>query len=98
MDELTADDTLVVIGLGYVGLPLVMEAVRQGVSVIGLDVSERVVDGLNTGRSHVDDIDDAELGEALANGFTATTDPSVLASADVAVICVPTPLDDHQAP
>jgi nucleotide sugar dehydrogenase len=75
-----------------------MEAVRQGVSVTGLDVSERVVDGLNAGRSHVDDIDDAELGEALAHGFTATTDPAVLATADVAVICVPTPLDDHQAP
>jgi len=89
---------LVVIGLGYVGLPLVVEAVRAGVSVVGLDASPRVVDGLNAGRSHVDDIDDATVADLLARGFRATTDASCLATADVAVICVPTPLRDDQSP
>ena len=93
-----SDERLVVVGLGYVGLPLVAEAVRQGVTTTGLDVSSGVVDGLNAGRSHVDDISDTEVATLLAAGFTATTNPACLASADVAVICVPTPLDEHQAP
>jgi UDP-N-acetyl-D-glucosamine dehydrogenase len=90
--------SLVVIGLGYVGLPLVVEAVAQGVPCIGLDVSKSVVDDLNAGHSHVDDISDEQLERALASGFRATTDPGCLTDADVAVICVPTPLDDHKAP
>jgi len=89
---------LVVIGLGYVGLPLVQEAVRSGLSVVGLDVSERVVSGLMASRSHVDDLSDAEIAEMLAAGFVATTDPSVLASADATVICVPTPLSEDGGP
>lgn len=89
---------LVVIGLGYVGLPLVQAAVRAGFSVTGLDVSTRVVDGLSAGRSHVDDLSDAEIAELLSEGFTATTDASVLAAADIAVICVPTPLAEDGGP
>ena len=83
---------LVVVGLGYVGLPLVAEACRAGLSVTGLDVSPRVVEGLNAGRSHVDDLDDEEIGTMLAAGFTATDDASCVAEADTVVICVPTPL------
>jgi UDP-N-acetyl-D-glucosamine dehydrogenase len=94
----TSPERLVVLGLGYVGLPLVAEAIRQGVSCVGLDVSDRVVNGLNAGRSHVDDISDAEVASLLSGGFRATTDPTCLAEAEVAVICVPTPLDGHQAP
>lgn len=89
---------LVVIGLGYVGLPLVIEACRSGFDCAGLDVSTRVVDALNLGRSHVDDISDADVVECLGLGFRATTDASCLVDADIAVICVPTPLDDHGAP
>ena len=83
---------LVVIGLGYVGLPLAQEAVRSGLSVRGLDLSEGVVAGLNAGRSHVDDLSDEDISAMIAAGFSATTDPAVLAEADTAVICVPTPL------
>lgn len=93
-----SDKKLVVLGLGYVGLPLVMEAVAQGLTVVGLDVKSSTVEGLNSGRSHVDDIDDGTLKVALARGFRATTDPSCLDRADVAVICVPTPLDEQKAP
>ncbi|NDB18757.1 MAG: nucleotide sugar dehydrogenase [Actinobacteria bacterium] len=89
---------LVVIGLGYVGLPLVEAAVDAGFSVTGLDVSTRVVDGLNAGRSHVDDLSDATIARLLAAGFNATTDASVLARADIAVICVPTPLAEDGGP
>ncbi|HSE07174.1 MAG TPA: nucleotide sugar dehydrogenase [Nocardioidaceae bacterium] len=85
-------------GLGYVGLPLAQEASRRGFKVVGLDVSETAVQGLNSGRSHVDDLADADIAEMIAHGFRATTDPSVLSDADVAVVCVPTPLADEGGP
>ena len=91
-------DRLVIVGLGYVGLPLAREAALAGVSCTGLDLSEPIVDGLNAGRSHVDDLSDDDVAEMLAQGFTASTDPGVLADADVVVICVPTPLNDDQSP
>ena len=89
---------LVVIGLGYVGLPLALEAIRAGMTVIGLDTSQVVVEGLNKGLSHIDDINDADVLSMLERGFSATTDPSCLAEAEVAVICVPTPLDSELGP
>jgi UDP-N-acetyl-D-glucosamine dehydrogenase len=89
---------LVVIGLGYVGLPLAQEATRQGMDVIGLDTSDSVVRGLNEGRSHVDDLEDADVARMLAAGFRATTDSSVLVNCDVAVLCVPTPLAEGGGP
>ncbi|GAA2744613.1 nucleotide sugar dehydrogenase [Kitasatospora cinereorecta] len=66
--------------------------------MIGLDRSTKVVDGLNAGESHIDDISDAQLAEMLEKGFSATTDGSVIASAKAVVICVPTPLTEHGAP
>ncbi len=89
---------LVVIGLGYVGLPVVLEAVHAGLSCSGLDNSSRIVTGLNSGVSHVDDISDDQVRELLHMGFQAFSDPKVLQSADVAVICVPTPLNEDQSP
>lgn len=89
---------LVVIGLGYVGLPLAQEACRAGLTVTGLDVSEHVISGLSAGRSHVDDLSDADIAEMQAAGFTATSDASVIADADTVVICVPTPLTPEGGP
>ena len=89
---------IVVIGLGYVGLPLAQEAVRSGLSVVGLDVSERVVTGLRAGRSHVDDLSDDAIVDMLAAGFEVTSDAAVLADADAVVVCVPTPLSAEGGP
>jgi UDP-N-acetyl-D-glucosamine dehydrogenase len=89
---------LVVIGLGYVGLPLAQEACRSGLSVVGLDLSRPVVAGLNQGRSHVDDLSDADVAAMLAAGFRATDDPAAIAGADAVVICVPTPLSEDGGP
>lgn len=89
---------LVVIGLGYVGLPLVQGAIQAGWQVRGFDVSERVVAGLNAGRSHVDDLSDADVASMRTAGFAATTDADVVADADVVVICVPTPLSPDGGP
>jgi nucleotide sugar dehydrogenase len=89
---------LTVIGLGYVGLPLAREAVSAGLSVRGLDVSAGVVDGLNAGVSHVDDLSDADIATMLEGGFVATTDETVCAQSRVVVICVPTPLSVDGGP
>lgn len=89
---------LVVIGLGYVGLPLAQEATRAGLSVTGLDVSAGVVEGLNAARSHVDDLSDADIAEMIERGFAATTDASVISDARTVVICVPTPLTPEGGP
>jgi len=89
---------LVIVGLGYVGLPLAQEAIASGLHVTGFDVSDRTIDGLNAGRSHVDDLSADDINVMLAAGFTATKDPACLAEADAIVICVPTPLRDDTTP
>jgi UDP-N-acetyl-D-glucosamine dehydrogenase len=92
-----APQSVVVIGLGYVGLPLVVEMVRAGHRVTGLDRNEAIVAGLAAGRSHVDDIDD-ETVAGLAERFRPTTDPTCIPDADTVVVCVPTPLSEEGAP
>jgi len=89
---------LVVIGLGYVGLPLAQEATRAGLTVAGLDVSPRVVEGLTAGRSHVDDLSDADIAQMRAGGFTATLDAAIIKQAKTVVVCVPTPLTEEGGP
>ncbi len=87
-----------VIGLGYVGLPLAETASSQGLDVIGFDVHQGLVDQLNTGRSHVGDVSDDELGKALERGAEFTTDESRLADADAIFIAVPSPLGRNRQP
>ncbi|MBD5786367.1 nucleotide sugar dehydrogenase [Cellulosimicrobium terreum] len=89
---------LVVIGLGYVGLPLVREAVSSGLSVRGFEVDKAIVDALNAGVSHVDDVADADVASMVASGFRATLDVEAIAEADAVVICVPTPLGADGGP
>jgi len=89
---------LVVIGQGYVGLPLSQAASHAGYNVTGLEVNQEVVDNLNSGSSHVEDIPDLALQTMLENGYRATTDNAVIRDADVVVICVPTPLGDAGRP
>ncbi|MFB7329340.1 nucleotide sugar dehydrogenase [Streptomyces sp. NPDC056190] len=89
---------LVVVGLGYVGLPLARSAAAAGLKVAGLDRNRRVVDGLNSGSSHVDDISDAQVLTMLEQGFEAVDRPEVIGHAAAVVVCVPTPLTDHGAP
>ena len=90
---------VVIIGLGYVGLPLAQEAVRTGLRVTGLDINQATVDGLRAGRSHVDDLSDADIAAMLAGGFRAVTKTGDIAGdADVIVICVPTPLSESDGP
>ena len=93
------EQTLAIIGQGYVGLPLAMAAVDAGWSVIGVDNFEAKVAQINSGSSPVEDISDTQLQAALSKGaYMATTDFSVVSKASVITICVPTPLDDKREP
>ena len=88
-----------VVGLGYVGLPLVMEFVRAGYRVIGFDVNQTVVDALTAGRSHIKDVTAAAVADAVRSGkFVATTDLTRLREPDAISICVPTPLSKTKDP
>jgi UDP-N-acetyl-D-glucosamine dehydrogenase len=89
---------LVVIGCGYVGLPLIVEAARSGLVCAGLDSSAEVVADLSVGRSHVDDVTDGDVAELVDSGVVFTTDARILAAADATLICVPTPLDGDRSP
>lgn len=91
-------NTLVVMGQGYVGLPVAHAAAVAGMQVYGYEVSPARVAALNAGSSHVDDISSADLAQMIEAGYRATDDPSVLSEADVVVICVPTPLDENGGP
>ena len=86
----------VVVGLGYVGLPLALRAVEVGHDVTGVDVSSVRVAALHDGRSYVDDVSDEALAGASATGrWRATDQYEALDAFDVAVITVPTPLRDR---
>jgi UDP-N-acetyl-D-glucosamine dehydrogenase len=87
-----------VIGLGYVGLPLVVNAAQRGLRAIGFDVSEQIVQELRTGRSHVEDVSDTELKAAINDGLEITTDRERLAEADALFVCVPSPLGRNRQP
>lgn len=88
-----------VIGLGYVGLPLVKTFLGRGLKVTGFDVDPKKVRWLNRGRSYIRHIPAAELKRYLAKGmFEATDDFGELRDVDAIIICVPTPLDGHGNP
>jgi nucleotide sugar dehydrogenase len=89
---------VVVVGLGYVGLPLAQAATAAGMRVAGLDTDASVVTSLTAGRSHVDDLSHDDVRTMLEGGFTPTTDASVVADASTVVICVPTPLGSEGGP
>ncbi len=88
-----------IVGLGYVGLPLAIELANAGFRVLGFDVQQKVVDGLNAGHSHVKDVTDAQLQAVVKTGrFSATSDMRRLAEPDAVSICVPTPLSKFKDP
>jgi UDP-N-acetyl-D-glucosamine dehydrogenase len=88
-----------VIGLGYVGLPLAVEIARSGYQTVGYDLSPRVVDEVNAGRSHIKDVPSKSLEPLVRDGrLRATTDAAVLGTCDAISICVPTPLNKIKDP
>ena len=88
-----------VIGLGYVGLPLIVEFARRGFAGTGFEVDERKTAEINAGRSYIPDVPSEHVAECVADDkLQATTDFSHLKSCDVIIICVPTPLRKTKDP
>jgi UDP-N-acetyl-D-glucosamine dehydrogenase len=95
----TRSARVAIVGLGYAGLPMAIEFARAGFACIGLDVDASRVDAIARGRSPVSNVADNEIAPLRRGGrLEASTDASVLDRADVAVICVPTPLTSTGGP
>jgi len=93
------DVQVAVIGIGYVGLPLAVEVARAGFTAVGFDKSTEKVAAVNAAKSYIGDITDAVLAPLVKSGqLSATTDPKVFDTADVVIICVPTPLNKTKDP
>jgi UDP-N-acetyl-D-glucosamine dehydrogenase len=96
---LARDARIGVIGLGYVGLPLVGAIAESGFTVVGFDVDGEKVAALNDGRSYIRHIADASIAALVKDRrFSAVTDFTQLAAVDAVLICVPTPLTRHREP
>ena len=90
---------IVVIGLGYVGLPMTLTMAEKGYPVLGFDIDPSKIEALNAGRNYIQHLDGERLKRATASGeFRATTDFLRLGEPDVLLICVPTPLTPQREP
>ena len=87
-----------IIGLGYVGLPLSLRFSESGFKVIGFDVDPEKVRQLNNCQSYIRTIDDEVIGNAVRNGFEATSDYAQAKNVNALIICVPTPLNENREP
>jgi UDP-N-acetyl-D-glucosamine dehydrogenase len=88
-----------VIGLGYVGLPLIRAFVRAGFTTMGFDVDQTKVDKLKAGQSYIKHIDSSAIARLIQEKqFEPTSDMTRLREADCVIICVPTPLNESRDP
>ena len=88
-----------VIGLGYVGLPLIRAFVKAGFKTMGFDVDQTKVDKLKAGQSYIKHIDSAAIAKLIREDrFEPTSDMGRLGEADCIIICVPTPLNESRDP
>lgn len=93
------DNTVAIIGLGYVGLPLAVAFGRGGVPVIGIELNQRKIAELNAGRSYIPDVSTQDIAALVGQGLLrATSDYSTISEVDAIFICVPTPYDAAKAP
>jgi len=87
-----------ILGLGYVGLPLMLRFAEVGYPVLGFDIDHVKVDKLTAGQSYIEHIPAEAIRTALATGFSATTDLSRARECDALILCVPTPLNKYREP
>lgn len=87
-----------IVGLGYVGLPLMLRYTAAGFSVLGLDIDTHKVNMLNDGLSYIEHIPSEQIAQACQAGFRATCDFSRVAECDALILCVPTPLNEYREP
>ncbi len=89
--------TVGVIGLGYVGLPLLVAFAAEGCEVIAVDVDQRKIEAIEAGESYIEDVPSEQL-RAVAERIHASTHYARLAKADAVIVCVPTPLTPNREP
>jgi len=90
---------IVVMGIGYVGLPLAVEFAKAGFKTTGLDYDLHKVTELNAGRSYIGDVPSSDIGPLVANGtLRGSNQTAVLKDADAVIVCVPTPLNKTKDP
>lgn len=87
-----------IVGLGYVGLPLMLRYVDVGFKVIGIDIDSEKVEKLNEGRSYIEHIPPDAIATSLTKGFVATTNFARAWETDALIVCVPTPLNAYREP
>lgn len=93
------ESSIGVIGLGYVGLPLVLEFVAKGFKTVGFDIDQSKMEMIAAGKTYIKHIPDSSIAQLNTSGkFDATTDFSRIKEVDVIIICVPTPLTSHREP
>ncbi|MCA6222255.1 nucleotide sugar dehydrogenase [Photorhabdus antumapuensis] len=90
--------TIAIVGLGYVGLPLMLRYNDIGFKVIGFDIDKEKTEKLNQGQSYIEHIPSAKISKAINTGFEATTDFTKIAQCDAIILCVPTPLNKYREP
>ncbi|ASK26844.1 nucleotide sugar dehydrogenase [Neisseria chenwenguii] len=87
-----------IVGLGYVGLPLMLRYVEVGYQVLGFDIDQSKVDKLNKGESYIEHIPADKIAAASTKLFEATTDFSRIGEVEAVILCVPTPLNKYREP
>lgn len=87
-----------IVGMGYVGIPLMLRFIAEGYQVIGIDIDQHKVQMLNDGKSYIEHISNEKVLGAKTKGFTATSNFSIASKIDVLILCVPTPLSEHREP
>ena len=99
LEKINRKDAVIgIVGLGYVGLPLMLRFAEVGYRVLGFDIDTTKVEALNAGRSYIEHIPAEKIAEARTRGFEATTDFSRAGEADTLILCVPTPLNKYREP
>ena len=92
-------DSVAVVGLGYVGLPLCLAFAKKGLRVVGIDTDAAKPTALNSGQSYIKHISADAIQEVVQSGrFRATTDMKAIEDVEAVLICVPTPLTKHRTP
>ena len=90
--------TIGIVGLGYVGLPLMLRYCEVGYKVVGFDIDLTKVDALRAGKSYIEHISSASIENAVRSNFDPTNDFSRAADVDALILCVPTPLNKYREP
>ena len=94
----TRNTRIGIVGLGYVGLPLMLLYSEEKFRVTGFDIDSKKVETLSRGGSYIVRIPPTDIQSAQKSGFIATADYSQIADMDAVIICVPTPLDEYREP